>query len=397
MPASGALFDGLPHASGRALLASVCTEAEGDLPDELVEAAAATESEARWLTDAARRIPLAGLLWSRLTIAQRQLLPLSTRKALADTHLGFTLRGEALKRLLGRYVTRLGEAGTPVLLLKGAAFVQTVYAEPAERVMRDLDLLVPDEKLGRARAIVAEDATEARSDRPGLRHLGTMLLPGDYTSVEIHSVRHHVEWWPQLEPGDPFEHAQRLRIGEATAYHLGLADSFLHVACHGVCHAFADWPIMAADLSRLLARPGWDADRWEALCKAARGKGRQRSILIAAAFAYGGRIPPELRDGAPAVLCQDAQKRARIAWRLAFEEALPGVTCWRRAWVRDSGRAQVGEIVRYVLPPLWRVSRRFETSTAGAIAAYPWYAAARAGKAAAGGWRWRALVRRYSR
>ncbi len=389
------LFHGLAHASARALLAWVCTDADGHLPDELIAAAAANESEARWLTDTARRIPLAGLLWSRLTAEQRELLPPSAREALADAHLGLTLRGEALHHLLARYITRLNEAGIPVLLLKGAALMQTVYADPADRVMRDLDLLVPDEKLEQARAMVAEDATEVRPDRPGLRHLGTMLLPGEYTSIELHSASHHVEWWPQLEPGDPFKDAEQVQIGQATAYHLGLADSLLHIACHGVRHSFSDWPIMAADLSRLLAPLGRDSEWWEAICRAAQGKGRQRSVLIAVAFASGGPIPPELRDVVSACLADEAEKFARIAWRITFEEVQPEVNCWHRAWVRDSGWPRLREVREYVLPRLWRVSRRFETSAAGALAAYPWYAMARAGRAALTGWRWRSALRRY--
>lgn len=394
-PTARALFGGLRYASARTLLARACTDPEGALPDESIQAAVADEAEARWLAETARRTALAGLLWSRLTPRQRELLPSSAREALADTHLGLTLRGEALRRLLERYVTRLDECGIPVLLLKGAALMQTIYMDPAERVMRDIDLLVPDEKLERARAIVGSDAIETRPDRPTLRHLGAMLLPGEYTSVELHSASYHVRWWPRLEPGDPFTGADRVRIGDTVACRLSPADNFLHIACHGVCHSFSDWPIMAGDLSRLVARARWDTDCWERICRAAQRGGRRRSILTAAAFASGGLLPPALRELLPVSLCDDAEARARSAWRLAFDEAQPEVSCWHRAWVRDRGAPQLGEIARQVLPSLPRVTRRFGSSSLVALALYPWYAVARAGKAVATGWRWRSSIRRY--
>jgi len=394
-PDAAALFDGLPHAPARALLARACTCPERPIPDEMIRAAVADESEAGWLADVARRLALAGLLWSRLTAEQRGLLPSPIGQTLADVHLGLALRGEALRRLLERYVTRLDEAGIPVLLLKGAALIQTVYERPAERVMRDLDLLVPDEKLLQARAMVAEDATEIRPDRPGLRHLGTMLLPGEYTSIELHSANRHVELWPQLHPGDPFERAERVRIGETTAFRLDLADSFLHVACHGVCHAFPDWLTMAADLSRLLSQPAWGAVGWEEICRAARAKGRRRSVALAVACARLGRIPAELRDVFPPGTADDAEKGARIAWRIAFDQRELTVNCWHRAWVQDPGGPRSREVRQYVLPELWRVTRRFRASPAVAVAVYPWYALARAANAALTGWRWRSMLRRY--
>ena len=393
---AAACFDGLPHAPARALLAWVCTSPEGPVPGEMVRAAVPDESAGLWLLDAAHRGSLSGLLWCRLTPQQKNSLPASTRRALSDAHLAFTLRGEALQRLLERYVSRLKDAGIPVLLLKGAALAQTVYSDPAERVMRDLDLLVPDDKLERARALLADDATSALPDRPGLRHLGAVLLPGEYTSIELHSADHHTEWWPQAERGDPFERAEPIAIGTATAYRLNLADSFLHVACHGVRHAFPDWLTMAADVNRLLSQPDWGTAGWEEICRAARAKGRQRAVALAVAFAFLGHLPTGLREVLPSALADDSESSARIAWRIAFDQRQLTVHCWHRAWGRDRGWPRLREIREYVFPPLWKVARRFRTSPAVAAAVYPWYTLARAGNGALIGWRWRSLLRRYA-
>jgi Uncharacterised nucleotidyltransferase len=49
-----------------------------------------------------------------------------------------------------RALRSLAEAGIPTIALKGAALVQTVYAEPALRPMEDFDILVPREHFARA-------------------------------------------------------------------------------------------------------------------------------------------------------------------------------------------------------------------------------------------------------
>jgi hypothetical protein len=57
-----------------------------------------------------------------------------------------------------RVLRTLADAGIPAIVLKGAALVQTVYAEPALRPMEDFDVLVPREQFARAvRLLRAEE------------------------------------------------------------------------------------------------------------------------------------------------------------------------------------------------------------------------------------------------
>jgi hypothetical protein len=51
-------------------------------------------------------------------------------------------------------VDALHAAGIPALLLKGAALVETVYPDPAQREMLDLDILVPGEQLDEASSVL---------------------------------------------------------------------------------------------------------------------------------------------------------------------------------------------------------------------------------------------------
>ncbi|MCB1056470.1 MAG: nucleotidyltransferase family protein [Acidobacteria bacterium] len=79
------------------------------------------------------------------------------RTALANTALA--LGTEALTR-------PLRGAGIPVLLLKGAALLRTVYGDPGRRSMGDVDLLVPPERWREALQVVRSTGAEAY-DAPG--------------------------------------------------------------------------------------------------------------------------------------------------------------------------------------------------------------------------------------
>jgi putative nucleotidyltransferase-like protein len=63
-----------------------------------------------------------------------------------------------------RAVRALGDAGIPTLLLKGSALAATAYADPAQRPMDDLDVLVPGADFTRAVEIL--DATGWRTIHP---------------------------------------------------------------------------------------------------------------------------------------------------------------------------------------------------------------------------------------
>ena len=64
------------------------------------------------------------------------------------------LRNIRMMRLAERVVGKLGESGVRVMVLKGAALNATVYDQPDERLMDDLDLMVRPEDLDATFAVL---------------------------------------------------------------------------------------------------------------------------------------------------------------------------------------------------------------------------------------------------
>lgn len=121
---------------------------------------------------------LSPLLHSHLASAEEDVPP-AVRSALERAYLAAAARSLFIADALRRVLDALAAAGVPALLLKGAALVETAYADPAWREMLDLDVLVPDESLRTANAALAAlgyrtlEATE--TPEPALGH--TRLAP----------------------------------------------------------------------------------------------------------------------------------------------------------------------------------------------------------------------------
>ena len=96
--------------------------------------------------------------WHRLSPAlfchlhPRQDAPAAVLSALERVYLANAARSMFMTSALRRVVDALVAADVPALLLKGAALVETVYPDPAQREMLDLDILVPPRLLPAASA-----------------------------------------------------------------------------------------------------------------------------------------------------------------------------------------------------------------------------------------------------
>jgi hypothetical protein len=81
--------------------------------------------------------------------------PPAVLAALADAFQTNAVRSYMMETELARISAALAGIGTPLALLKGAATGRTVYGSPAARLVNDLDLLVPADRVEQARAAVA--------------------------------------------------------------------------------------------------------------------------------------------------------------------------------------------------------------------------------------------------
>jgi hypothetical protein len=96
--------------------------------------------------------------WHRLSPAlfchlhPRKDAPAAVQSALERVYLANAARSMFMTSTLRRIFDALRATDTPAMLLKGAALVETVYPDPAQREMLDLDILVPPSRLDAASA-----------------------------------------------------------------------------------------------------------------------------------------------------------------------------------------------------------------------------------------------------
>lgn len=155
---------------------------------------------ARW--DVALRLAA----WHRLSpvlfahIAERAQAPPKVLAVLEQAYLENAGRNLFVRGSLQRVLQALDAAAIPVVLLKGAALIQSVYTDPALREMLDLDILVPVDRLDAANAALGAlgfapaTAATAERDTPAwmrANHIHDPALASDQqiTAVELH---HHI-------------------------------------------------------------------------------------------------------------------------------------------------------------------------------------------------------------
>jgi hypothetical protein len=169
-------------------------------------------------------------------------VPPTVLDALEPAYLSNSARNLFVATELDRALQALASAGVPAMLLKGAALVETVYADSALREMLDLDILVPSTSLDAARAALGEigyrpqsqGATNAQS-RTSLRadHHHDPALVADHriAAIELH---HHIAMADERSHFAVDGLWGRARAGSRSPDHLlpSPEDLLLHVAFH---------------------------------------------------------------------------------------------------------------------------------------------------------------------
>jgi hypothetical protein len=193
----------------------------------------------RLCADAAA-LGLTGQLFTWLQRAPMRVpVPESVVAQLRQQHFKAAARTEMLLAELEKLLVALGDAGVPVIVLKGAALAEPVYRNVALRPMRDLDLLVPSARIDVAdRVLRALGYRADESYRPSawyrdeMHHLAPYVSLASRAHVEIH---HHVAP-PWIGAGiaiaELWDRARPVPIGTAQARALGPEDSLLHTCVH---------------------------------------------------------------------------------------------------------------------------------------------------------------------
>ena len=117
--------------------------------------------------------------------------------ALERAYLANAARSLYMRAATARVVGAIADAGIESILLKGSALVHTVYADPAQREMLDVDLLVRAKQLAPATAAVRALGYEPQIDEDaggdgphpnslGAHHHAALADPERLVAVELH-------------------------------------------------------------------------------------------------------------------------------------------------------------------------------------------------------------------
>jgi hypothetical protein len=222
---------------------------------------------------------------------------------LKDVYRGSWTANQLGLRVGRRAIDALQATGAEVLVLKGAALIDSVYEDPGSRPMGDVDLAVPRPQIGDAvRALQDAGLTAIEGDPERLlaaRHSLAFRDPGGQ-EVDLHRG---MLWHPGLDE-EFWRGSVDAQVAGARVRILNPADQLLHVCAHG-----AAWnPVHPVR---------WAADAYKSIEAAGAGLAWDRLI----AMAERGRLSLPLRD---ALSCLTAELRAPVPAGVVRElEAIP--------------------------------------------------------------------------
>jgi hypothetical protein len=192
-----------------------------------------------------------------------------------------------LERALLTAIGDLERAGIDVRVLKGAAIAHSVYPAPELRSFRDVDLLVRDQQLDVAIAVLtARGATRRfREPRPRFNRRfgkGVCMRTADGVEVDLHRVFAAGPFGLQIVPARLFEQACEVPLAGTTIAGLDPTTRALHAAFHA---ALGDDPprlVALRDVLQVLDDPALDPRELIDLARAWRcGIVVQRAVNLA--------------------------------------------------------------------------------------------------------------------
>lgn len=177
------------------------------------------------------------------TLGSSDVLPPALRRAVARSYESARARNAALLHALGAALAACDAAGVPVIVLKGAALLETVYGGRSVRPMWDVDVLIHRRHLETVRDVLSGMGYTAarREPRPGAaaEHESEILFQREDVTAridvhwELFDSPFHVS---RFENAWLWETAERGSIAGAPAMMLGPEAQLLHLCGHLALH-----------------------------------------------------------------------------------------------------------------------------------------------------------------
>lgn len=230
---------------------------------------------------AARRCDVDTILAATLEpLADRLEVPAAARHTLAMARMASALRTERYASELGPALGALADEGIPVLLLKGAALAETVYAPGARRLV-DVDLLVRREHYPRTAALLVErgftpHGFRGASEATILRSWHEMgfyrTVGGDALGLDVHFRLYPPRSPCTIPTEDLFARARPITFGGFPALATSPEDTFVHLATQLGADGLRTSFRRAVDLYALV-HAGLSAPRVAAIARTAHAEG----------------------------------------------------------------------------------------------------------------------------
>jgi hypothetical protein len=180
---------------------------------------------------------LAGMLYFHLRQPDlAPIVPPQALEALKGDYRQITARYLYSRTELIGILAALEAQGIPVIVLKGAALVGTVYREPGMRPMSDIDLLVPEHRVEEAQSVVqglgycpSVDEANQEGHWSAHQHLPKLMQAERPVVAEVH--RHIVRLDSPLvfDINEFWSRAQKTTFDGVSAYALSPEDLLLHL------------------------------------------------------------------------------------------------------------------------------------------------------------------------
>jgi len=222
------------------------------------------------------------------TVPEAMLTPL---RAASQRAARFNL---ALMRELKTILAALNRATIPVIVLKGAYLAQAIYPQLHLRQMGDMDLLVPQDRVVEAYALVEGLGysgfyeTDLHLSHLGEEHhLNPLRRAAGLPLVELHWTLCDAKEAADFNLVEVWQRAQSVTLAGEPALALAPEDLILHLCHHAAYHHVFDMGLRGVmDISRVVDRFGGQLD-WGALQRTAEAWGWQRGVYLTLALADG--------------------------------------------------------------------------------------------------------------
>jgi hypothetical protein len=301
---------------------------------------------------------------------------------LAQSYKKAALRSLLMQRELLQVHHLLEKAGIPYVALKGAFLAYYAYPHPALRPLRDLDILVPKDKVLTAYQALLDAGCTRIEHLPGgaeaslqvAKHLPPLRSASGQVHVELHGRLFHYELdgQPQVDMSDSPGFWERVTTAVMVNHEISFespTDLLLHMIVHAVYdHRFNNGPLLLSDLAFLLKAKKID---WPLFWHLAQQGRYTRGCLLSLKLTqrYWGVecvewpsfTEQELSgleasvDVAAKLMLQDSSARTDVALQVGLRKAVGPVAKIRHAW-RKLFPSRLEIAANYpVKPNSWRI------------------------------------------